>query len=251
MEYSTPYSLDSEIRGFDCGYGGPLKPLPLMNILQEAAGEHADSLGWGIENLQAEGRTWMLSRIDLRIEHLPRTGDRVRVLTWPAGIERLFALRDFRLQSSEGQDLVKAVYAYLIVDRAAKRPLRPERILGPTIVKGALPHPFAEPSFVIPPASIGETSFSLRASNRHLDNNGHVNNAHIVDWLVDAVPKQSRGDRELRALRVEFLAEALEGDEIRTGWAEPEGPRSGPALEAVTEIRRGEDVLARAWTAWS
>lgn len=259
MDFTKPFSFDSEVRGFDCGYGGPLKPLPLMNFLQEAAGLHADSLGWGIENLQAEGRTWMLSRIDLRIhDRLPRAGDRIRVITWPAGLDRLFALRDFRMQSADGRDLVTAVYAYLIVDRAARRPLRPERILGPDIETGMLPHPFA-PSFALPKAQIDETLLSLKASRRHLDNNGHVNNAYIVDWLVDAAPDAVRLQRELRALRVEFIAEVLAGDELRTGWAEAAAvppPADSPAASAegcaaaVTELRRGDEVLARAWSCW-
>ncbi|HTX74096.1 MAG TPA: acyl-ACP thioesterase domain-containing protein [Rectinemataceae bacterium] len=248
MTSIAPFELAYETRGFDCGYGGPLKPLPLMNILQEAAGAHADRLGWGIEDLMADGKTWMLSRMELRIDRLPRTGEQLVIETWPAGLDRLFALRDFALRSAAGQLLVRAVYAYLIVDRVSHRPLRPERILGSAITEGAKPHPVAEPSFAVPQVPTSPAAVELRASPRHLDNNGHVNNAHIVDWLVDAVPRALRAERELRSLRVEFLAETLDGDEIRSFSGSSGGGESRPSI--VTELRRGEEPIARALSSW-
>ncbi|MDA8425198.1 MAG: thioesterase, partial [Treponema sp.] len=224
-----PFSLEYAIRGFECGYGGPLKTLPLMNLLQEAAGEHADRLGWGVDDLMAAGRTWMLSRLDLRVARLPRSGERVSVSTWPAGVERLFALRDFVMRGPEGEFLVGAVYAYLIVDLAARRPLRPERVFGPEFPKGPDPHPVADFSFAVPEAGAMEESYALRACPRHLDNNGHVNNAYIVDWLVDAVPGPERSGGALRALRVEFDAEALEGDDLRARWGRAASDPGGAA----------------------
>ncbi|MGO8695307.1 MAG: acyl-[acyl-carrier-protein] thioesterase [Rectinemataceae bacterium] len=252
--HASPFSLEYGIRGFDCGYGGPLRVLPLLNLIQEAAGAHADRLGWGVDDLMAQGRTWMLSRLDIRIEGLPRAGDRVEVATWPAGAERLFALRDFVIRSSDGRVLVGAVYAYLIVDLAARRPLRPERVFGPEFPKGPDPHPIADFSFTVPEASSMELSFPLRACPRHMDNNGHVNNAHIADWLADAVPRAVRAEGGLRALRVEFSAEALEGDDIRALWGRPpSGPESigDPGIQVVSELRRGEEIVARARTEWS
>ena len=81
------------MRGYDCGYGGPLKPLSLANWLQEAAGAHAALLGVGMEPMFAAGRTWMLSRLDLRMDGDLGPGRRLDLKTWPAGIERLFAQR--------------------------------------------------------------------------------------------------------------------------------------------------------------
>ena len=78
-------TLEFEIHGYDCGYGGPLRAFALVNFLQEAAGVSAASLGFGMEDLHAKGRTWMLSRLDLRADELPRDGERVIVRTWPAG----------------------------------------------------------------------------------------------------------------------------------------------------------------------
>lgn len=237
------------VRGFDCGYGGPLRPLPLLDFFQETAGLHADSLDIGMEKMQATGKTWMMSRIDVRIDDLPRADERVSVETWPAGRDRLFALRDFVMRAADGRVLVRAVYAYIIVDFATRRPIRPERFFGENEPVGASPHPIGDISFSVPAlapsADTAAPSFAQRAGPRHIDNNGHVNNAHIANWLVDAAPLPERGSGKLGALRIEFSGEILEGDILEARWGREEGGRG-----IVTELRRGNDAAARALTTW-
>jgi medium-chain acyl-[acyl-carrier-protein] hydrolase len=253
MPIVSPHSEFYEVRGFDCGYGGPLLVLPMMNFLQETAGEHASRLGLGMESLQADGKTWMLSRIDLRVDSSPIPGERIEVETWPAGCERLFALRDFVLRRPGGEAFVRAVYAYLVVDLAARRPLRPERFFAGEEPITEKPHPVSPHSFDVGEPASPALAFSLRAGVRHLDDNGHVNNAHIVDWLADAVPRGLRGAGRLAALKVAFLAEILEGDLLEAVC----GPASRAAIGAdagvqtlVTELRRDGTPVARAETMW-
>jgi medium-chain acyl-[acyl-carrier-protein] hydrolase len=240
-------SLDFELRGYDCGYGGPLRPFALVNFLQEAAGVNAARLGFGMDDLRAKGRTWMLSRLDLRVDSLPRDGDRVQVLTWPAGAKKLFAMRAIEMRRPDGSPLVRAVYAYLIVDIAARRPLRPESVYGHDFPGTGERMPVLDFAFDIPAALDTSISFAQRVRPRHLDHNGHANNAHIIDWLVDAAHVEPA--RELSALRVEFAAEALEGDELVATWGIPETSPFGAdiaAASAVVELCRGEAKVARA-----
>ncbi|MBN1241164.1 MAG: hypothetical protein JXA15_00485 [Spirochaetales bacterium] len=229
------------VHGFDCGYGSDFRVLSMANFLQEAAGLSASELGIGMEHLQAEGRTWMLSRIDVRIDALPVAGDRVTVRTWPAGTERLFALRDLAMLGADGSSLVRAVYAYLVVDFAARRPLRPERLLSPDM-KVDLPHPVADFRHAVPAAAETALSFEPAVRPACIDHNGHANNAWLIDWLVDAVPRSERGSG-LRELRVEFANEALEGEKLEARWA-----RGGSGV--LSELRRGADLVARAETVW-
>ncbi|MDP2790521.1 MAG: thioesterase, partial [Rectinemataceae bacterium] len=217
MPIVEPYRLEYTVRGYDCGYGGPLKVLALTNFFQEAAGNHAAWLGIGMEALAPQGRTWMLSRIDLRMDRSPAAGDRVEVLTWPAGTKGIFALRDLVMRDSVSHEvLVRAVYAYLVVDVAARKPLRPDRCFNFELPRGADPHPVPDFDFSIPredPDSGGAVSFKEQASPRHIDPNGHVNNAFILDWLADAVPRECRGETgRIGSMKVEFAAELLEGD---------------------------------------
>jgi acyl-CoA thioesterase FadM len=241
------------VRGYDCGYGGPLKVFALANFFQEAAGEHAALLGIGMAALAPQGRTWMLSRMDIRVDASPEPGDLVEVKTWPAGTKGIFALRDLILSdAASGAVLARAVYAYLVVDLAARRPLRPDRCFGAELPFGADPHPVPDFDFSIPSAADlpGESqageAFSMQATGRHIDYNGHVNNAFIVDWLADAVPRSRRKEGgRIASMKVEFSAEMLERDLVAARWA------ACPGEGTVTELRRGDTLFARAHSVWA
>ncbi|HCM25839.1 MAG: hypothetical protein A2Z99_13450 [Treponema sp. GWB1_62_6] len=236
------------IRGFDCGYGGPLRILALADLLQEAAYAHAEELRFGKDSMGESGRTWMMSRADLRVYRSPREGETVTVRTWPASTERLFALRDFQMEDERGALLAAASYAYLIIDIAARRPLRPEGILPPEL-RADRPRALAEPRYAAErPEAAWTEAFAETAGMRHLDHNGHVNNAHLIAWLCDAPPSACRGTGLPAELHVEFAQEVLPGAVLTVSWA-PLPPCDG-LVRYAAELRRGDEICARADMAW-
>jgi medium-chain acyl-[acyl-carrier-protein] hydrolase len=249
MDYVEPLVLEFDVRGFDCGYGGPLRPFALANYLQEAAGVHAALLGVGIPALLERRMTWMLSRVDIRVDDSPREGERVAVATWPAGAERLFAMRDFRMTGSGGRVLARAVYAYLVVDADARKPLRPQTLFGDRDLRGREPHPVEDCRFDLPVAGPGEAAFAQRAWGRHIDLNGHVNNAHILDWLADAAPPAERSGMMASAIRAEFKSEVIAGDELEASYSRVEAGGGGPAF--LSTLSRAGAPAARALVEWS
>lgn len=248
------FSIDYLVHGYDCGYGGPLRVLALANFLQETAGAHAASLEIGMEDLHAGGMTWMLSRTDLRIDRLPREGEKIRVSTWPSGIDRLFALRDLVLAADSGEVLARAVYGYLVVDVAARKPLRPDRALS-RLPETDEEHAVSDYSFGVRlPAETLLPSFPVAARPRHIDENGHVNNAYLIDWLLDTPPRERRGSGVLHSFKVDFLAEVLENDLLETAWGPGPGKEGGSVDgRLVAELRRPADgaSCARAEMIWN
>ncbi len=254
MEYVDPLVIEYDVRGYDCGYGGPMRPFAIANFLQEAAGAHATALGVGIPDLLARGMTWMLSRVDIRVDERAREGERISVATWPAGIERLFALRDFVMKGSDGRVLARAVYAYLVVDAEARKLVRPQTVFGDREMRGRGAHPIEGHRFDIPEAGGMKASFAQRAWGRHIDLNGHVNNAHILDWLADASAPEARRGMRLSAMRAEFKAELVSGDELEVSCAEADAARAGiegagPAFVSV--LSKNGAAAARALCAWA
>jgi medium-chain acyl-[acyl-carrier-protein] hydrolase len=238
--------LEYEVRGFDCGYGGSFKALSLANFFQEAACLDAVRRGFGMGKLASAGHTWMLSRIDFRIDRLPDEGERVKIRTWPSGCQRLFALRDIVLEDSSGGSLVKAVYAYIIVDVTARKPLRPEHALSPELLGAQGAHSIPDFRLGTSPIAEPESVYELTARPRHIDENGHVNNGHIMDWLVDAASE--RLERFPSELKIDFIQEVLEGDRLEAVVGTPsKGDAPAPSEHALaTELRRDGVAVARA-----
>jgi len=248
-----PLETRHSVRGYDCGYGGSFRPLSIANYFQEAAGDHALILGVGMDAMFSQGRTWMLSRIDIEIGDLPRSGDEVVVRTWPAGTDRIFAMRYIELLAADGRLLAGALYDYFIVDLEKRRPMRPEKILNPTM-RGELPPPYPDLSPGVPelPGFVGGAlegwteAFTMRVGSRHIDYNGHVNNAHFIDWLCDAIPVEQRGSGRAARIKVDFVSEVKAGEEITAYWIE-----GGDSGDKFSLLLRGAEVVAKALTRWA
>ncbi|MGB9684964.1 MAG: acyl-[acyl-carrier-protein] thioesterase [Rectinema subterraneum] len=288
-----PMELQYVVRGYDCGYGGPLKPFALANFFQEAAGAHALALGIGMEDMWAKGLTWMLARIDIRIERLPPEGQTVVVRTWPVGTKRLFAQRCIELVDSSGVKCAGAMYEYIVVDIKTRHAMRPERTL-PIDLRTDIPWPFPDlepgidnaafaalaqalqsanfeqheeadiPSADFIAAQGFMPAFSIEARARHIDHNGHVNNAHFINWLCDAVPMPSGA--HLSRIKIDFVHEILKGEHVHA-WAKandlatfesslssaPDGSLHNPAPQSenthaqtwLTALSVGKELVAR------
>ena len=59
------YREDFRVRAAEAGMRNRLTVAAFCGYLQEAAGNHARELGLGIQELRAEGLTWMLARLQI------------------------------------------------------------------------------------------------------------------------------------------------------------------------------------------
>ena len=110
------------VRSYEAGISNHVTLPTLCNYMQEAAGISAARLGWGIQALQAEGLTWMLSRLKVSVTRYVPWGETVTVRTWPSGTKgRLIAKRCFQGFDEKGAELFRASSEWLYVDMAAQK----------------------------------------------------------------------------------------------------------------------------------
>ncbi len=122
---SGAYREVFRVRASEVGPGGTMRLPALLDLFQDVAGTNATALGWGSDALLADGKTWVLSRFHLRLAALPAWREEIGVETWPSGVHRVFALREFRASGADGRLLAEATSAWLLVAVPSKRPLRP------------------------------------------------------------------------------------------------------------------------------
>jgi acyl-CoA thioesterase FadM len=232
------------VHSFDADAFGHLFPPALSGYLQEAAGGSAARLGFAIEDLARRGLTWVLARQRVVMSAPVVLGDTLEVETWPAGVDRLAALRDFLIRR-DGEEVGRAVTTWFALDVATRRPVRAEHVLPPTF------HP--QPEHVLPSAparipDLGEPEverpFRIRFAD--IDLNEHVTNASYLGWALEAVDEPTWRARRVAGFDAEFLAEVRFGSRILTRSA-PEG--EGSRLHQVVREEDGK-VVARLRTEW-
>ncbi|MEN6298264.1 MAG: hypothetical protein ABFC92_09995, partial [Rectinema sp.] len=169
------------------------------------------------------------------------------------------------LVDGHGTKYAGAMYEYIVVDMKTRRVMRPERTL-PLDLSTDYPWPFEDLVPGIDDSSFealsqhiaseggadekapGDAnnalaggfrqSFAIEARTRHIDQNGHVNNAHFINWLCDAAPLRE-GQRFSR-IKVDFVHEIMKGENVRA-WAGElaSSPEDSEKLtDSVTEYPR-------------
>lgn len=202
-----------KVRSYECGADG-LATMPcICNYLQEAASLNAEELGFSKSNFDAVGGnvSWVLTRLALKMNRYPKWEDDVVVETFPRGGRRIVAWRDFIIKSADGETLGLATSEWMIIDLATRKvapiPFEALALAGdcPASVLGL--EPFTA-RLKFPGGCDGEP-LRFRAQHSHIDLNGHVNNVHYIEWMLEPT-----GGRRVSELEVVFRSETFADDEV-------------------------------------
>lgn len=226
------------IRQFEIDTDGFGLITAIANYLQEAAGAHADSLGWSMQSLLDRNMGWILHRFTIDIRRYPKAGEEIQIVTWPSGADRLFAYRDFELFDMDGNMILSARTAWLILDIARRRPIPtpPDVVeIGAQSDRGAdiqidtkLPKPDGDPVRMIP--------ITVRRSD--LDINRHVNNVRYLEWAMETLYEDDLNVRPF-FIDIQFKAESKYGDSVSS---ERYVGENGSHIHRIVRIGDGKEL---------
>lgn len=230
MTSVSPHVESFRMRSYDLDAAGRVGLGAMCRYLQEAASNHAAALDVALERLGPLDLAWVLGRLHLRLERVPRWGEEIRVETWPSGRDSLRATRDFLLGTESGEIFARATTAWSLVNIARRRPVKlPDFVLE--LVPPQRPRAIEDAFERIPEPESYSLSREVPIRRADIDLNGHVNNARYVDLLLEAAPDEVWPDRVPRSLEIAFRAEI--------------GPREVVISESVPEAGTHEGWLHR------
>jgi medium-chain acyl-[acyl-carrier-protein] hydrolase len=253
MSMNSPdpiFEQEFPIRYHELDSHGLLRPVTLLNLVQDAGGMHAAQLGVSVRDLRQRGLTWVLSRVHLTVDRYLHADDVIHVRTWPSTREGLFSCREFELFDRNGNLFSRATSSWAVLNLASRRPVRLQECLPeyPLTPRRALDDVFASlPQFPdAPDDAFLEIPFMVRRSDQ--DSNQHVNNTVYSDWALEAVPdEQATG--HLSSLEVSFRAEAVYGDSILSQCSVIKSGEQAECLHRIVDSRDRRE-LARLRTRW-
>jgi medium-chain acyl-[acyl-carrier-protein] hydrolase len=244
---STPeaWSESVLVRAFEVGPDGEAGVPALCNWLQDAAGNHASALDWGMDTLQAKSLTWVLARLHVQLDRLPVWREALTVRTWPTGVQRVLAVRDFRVEGG-GAPVAVATSGWVLVDTTTRRPVRP----GPALHEIAThmpPRALFDPFDRLPELPATPAKLNVRVGRSDLDLNGHANNVRFIAWALDALPAGAVAGLLPTDIEIELRAEAREGEVLALEVAATNEPDTW--LHRIVRVGDARE-LARARSRW-
>lgn len=198
-----------KIKVYETGLTGKLKLSFLFNYFQEAAGNHATGLGVGYFQLKEKNLFWILSRIKVNILRMPDWGESVTITTWPKGIDKLFALRDFNFIDNAGNIIVSGTSCWLLVETQKYKIHKIEELGIYVPEENKLKHALSENLEKIKPLKGIPEVYRHKVTYNELDIHQHVNNSRYADWITDNFEKYL-----IKSVQLNFLEETKFGEEI-------------------------------------
>jgi medium-chain acyl-[acyl-carrier-protein] hydrolase len=204
-----PLTLTFKIRYSEVDQFNRLKMSAVFLLMQEMAATHATEYQFGYQELATANKFWVLSRVHVVLNHFPANGDLIKITTWPKGLDRLFALRDFRFYDMSDNEIGKATTSWLVIDKNTHRPLTPDFL-------NQINYPEVEPAFekTAPKIPLSNNLSLLHSQTAHwsdIDINQHVNNTRYIDWILDSLSPTEYQYSQI-ALEVNFNAEMSVND---------------------------------------
>lgn len=231
-----------EIYFTQCYSNGRIRYADLSNMLQLTAGEHASAIGFGFREMAGHNQTWVLSRIRIEINRLPKWMDIVQVKTWVQQLEGARSTRNFEV-SVNGQVYVTAT-SYWAVINTVKRSSEALAIPATDFVtypdRPATQKPFSKLDISKSVKNIDQ--YTVKLSD--LDIVNHANNVKYLDWCMDRLPIELVLTNQIKSLDINYLRELrfndtvdINGDSTNTGYfmTVTKQQRTHMALEVETK----------------
>lgn len=191
------------------------RPTAMLDLMQEAAGRDASLLGFGYDDMISENTAWVLSRTRICFHKYPKWRDTVRLKTWHKGANRIFYLRDFMLESPDGELLVSATTSWLIIDLATRRMVR-NTVLAENFDNSEMGHAIEEQAgkVMLPKDVEPELVHTHKVVWSDIDTNGHVNNVKYAVWALDIVDYDILKEKSLKEMLINYDTEVMRDQNV-------------------------------------
>ncbi|NHN27812.1 acyl-[acyl-carrier-protein] thioesterase [Flavobacterium jejuense] len=202
--FTSIYEHEYEINFLHCYPNGYLKYTDLCNLLQITAGNHADLGGISFTDMQEHHQAWVMSRMRLEIDKLPKWRDTVTVKTWVKTLENSRSIRCMEMHL-KGEKIVGCETYWAVINTKTRRP---DAL--------ALPHnhfeKFQIDATIKPTNKIDiDDNASIIGSQKvvlsDLDVVNHVNNVKYMEWCLDLEDTKKLLNQEVDTLDINFMRE--------------------------------------------
>ena len=232
---------------FHCDMNMELFMGHLGNHLLNAADFHSNDRGFGVRYLQSIHRTWVLSRLVIEMDEMPRIYDEFFVETWVESALRYFTNRNFRIEGKDGKSIGYGRSIWAMIDTETRQPTNLMDVHDGEIVdwiETEKDNPIGKPSRV-KMTDRAKLVGEYVAKYNDVDINGHVNSVKSIEHVLDLFPADVYRTKMLRRFDIAYVAESHAGDTLR--FYMEDGAEAGEHLVRISKVTDdGEAECVRA-----
>ena len=201
---------------FHCDFSGRLFMGHLGNHMLNAADFHSNDRGYGMNVLGPMHRTWVLSRLVIEMDVMPKAYDKFTVETWVESAMKYFTGRNFAITSADGRVCGYGKSIWAMIDTVTRQPVDILSINDGLVleyVEKDKPCPIDKPGR----ARVGEGAKLVRTVDTYyndVDINGHINSIKYIEHALDLFDVEWFKAHRLKRMEVAYIAETYQGDKL-------------------------------------
>ncbi|SFI73930.1 acyl-[acyl-carrier-protein] thioesterase [Myroides guanonis] len=205
--FTSIYEEVHEVDFSECAASGALSLDGLCKIAQKVATKHSILGGISFHDLQKIKQAWVLNKMRLEIDHLPKWQDIIHIKTWIESLDGIRSIRNFEIILNNRR-IIGISTLWVIINTDRRRPesmLLPhshfEKFNGITAIQQSFKNIPTQVEYKLLKNGIVEYS--------DLDMVQHVNNAKYIEWIINAVHSNSLDFPTVREIDMIFQKEML------------------------------------------
>lgn len=199
---------------FHCDFSNRLFMGHLGNHLLNAADFHSNDRGYGMNCLNPRHKTWVLSRLAIEMDVMPKAYDKFYIETWVENAMRFFTSRNFKV-IGEGERVYgygKSIWA--MIDTETRQPVDIFSINDGLIreyIETEKECPIEKSSRVQMSA---DAPFERKVDTYYndVDINGHINSVKYIEHILDLFDVDFYKQHRLKRFEIAYVAESHQGD---------------------------------------
>ena len=224
---------------FHCDFSNRLFMGHLGNHMLNAADFHSNDRGYGMNYLNPIHKTWVLSRLAIEMNEMPKSYDKFFVETWVESAMKFFTSRNFSVVGEDGHQYGYGKSIWAMIDTDTRQPTDILAIHDGLILKYVETEkecPIARSSRV----KMGENAKLVRSINTYyndVDVNGHINSVKYIEHVLDLFSLEWYKQYRLKRLDIAYVAESHQGDVLNFYQEDISSENDSNNTEKVCQIR--------------
>ena len=201
---------------FDQNY--ELKNERLLYYLESTAAKHSNIVGYGIKQLEQTRLTWVIINWKIDIIKRPKYNETIRVKTWSAYIDKLYAYRDFEVYDNDNTLVATATSKWVLMNMDTWKIIKlNEEMAAAYKTQNMTIYPDYKYPKVDASIDLYKNSINLMITKDMIDINNHVHNTCYYTLGLEIIPDNLKSN-QFNHFEIIYKKEIKKDDKISCNY---------------------------------
>lgn len=239
MQFKEMYTVKTR----ELGKTNEITNYGILALLEDIAGMHSDSIGYGVKDIERNKRSWIIMNWKLKVFKRPGYGERLLVKTWTRtmgkGKNGYFSYRDFEIIDNEGNQVAIATSKWILYDIEKQRISKISSEIV-ELYKTEQNHIFEDEEFEkLQEPQKYETVTEYVVKRSDIDVNQHVHNLNYLNIAYEALPEEIYEASECMNVLIEYKHQIKFGAKVKCHYTKEDGKH-------IVTIKSDDDSVVHA-----